>query len=453
MSNYYSMQSGKVAIAHALMARGWKIYGYHKDESDMMTDYWSPAYWNGIASKNDYVLVVDQDVDHPLEQVKQYNREGTLSWSERDKADKLKNMTVARGCTVEEADTAKQFLDKIMSKTDKKETFTVVGTIPAYMGNPGKCKWHIEKDGKIYSKGTGITKYSNLPEEYAFDMEEMKYKSGYEYWSSFGNGKPQKKELSDKERKNILDFKNLILRFEQIANDMNGMGDGTEETAKKAEAQERAEAMQKVTITEYKEENRTEVITGAIREGMDFIMNLNFNHGSVKGTVYHIENIMGNLILAYKYNGKLNKLCKGRASASNTFSVVISKMQKWIDEGSISFVKIVTIKTPYQVEKWVKQAVPKTAKTVVEEDSSSEQEQPSGLTYDIQKDVDTRDNSEIYVVKIIEKLSKEEYITANQSMKSIGGYYSRFKHGFIFKEDPSFLLNNNGKDQQQRAAS
>lgn len=52
MSNYYNMQEGKVNIAHALMNRGWKVYEYYPDESDSMTDYWSPAHWGGIATKD-----------------------------------------------------------------------------------------------------------------------------------------------------------------------------------------------------------------------------------------------------------------------------------------------------------------------------------------------------------------------------------------------------------------
>ena len=34
-------------------------------------------------------------------------------------------------------------------------------------------------------------------------------------------------------------------------------------------------------------------------------------------------------------------------------------------------------------------------------------------------------------------------------MKSIGGYYSKFKHGFIFKNDPSELLNGDIKQDAQ----
>lgn len=453
MSNYYAMQSGKVAIAHALMNRGWKIYGYHADESDSMTDYFDPAWWHGIATKNGYILVIDENRDHKEEEIKQYNPKGNISSIDRDRTEKLKNMTVARGCTEEEADTAKKILDNILSKTDKNEKYIVTGTIPAYMGNPGKCKWHIEKDGKIYDKGTGITKYADLPKEYSFDMETMKYKPGYEYWDSYGYEKPRKRELSDKERKNILDFKNLILKFEQIANDMNGMGDGTAETAKKAAEQERIAAMQKVTVTEYKDVNKTEVISGYIEEGMDFILNKSFNHGCSSGSVYHITSVRDGRVYAEKYNGKLNKLCNGIASANNHINFILAKMQKWIADGSISLVKIVTVKTPYQVEKWVRQEVAKPSKTVLEDHTEPNHEQVSGWTYDIQKDVDTRDNSEIYVVKIIEKLSKEEYIKANIAMKNIGGYYSRFKHGFIFKEDPSALLNSCKADSSSENSS
>ena len=43
-------------------------------------------------------------------------------------------------------------------------------------------------------------------------------------------------------------------------------------------------------------------------------------------------------------------------------------------------------------------------------------------------------------MKISEKLTREEYKQANEEMKARGGYYSRFKHAFIFEEDPSKLL-------------
>ena len=49
MSTYYDYRDVKVMIAHKLMSmEGWKVYGYKKDESDSMIDYYSPANWNEI---------------------------------------------------------------------------------------------------------------------------------------------------------------------------------------------------------------------------------------------------------------------------------------------------------------------------------------------------------------------------------------------------------------------
>lgn len=76
-------------------------------------------------------------------------------------------------------------------------------------------------------------------------------------------------------------------------------------------------------------------------------------------------------------------------------------------------------------------------------------------TYDIKEDTDTRDNSKIFVLKVVEKLDRDEYIKVNNYMKSIDGYYSKFKHGFIFKENPSELLkgntNNNTQESNEKA--
>jgi len=62
----------------------------------------------------------------------------------------------------------------------------------------------------------------------------------------------------------------------------------------------------------------------------------------------------------------------------------------------------------------------------------------SGLDYDIIKDVDTRDNRDIFVVKAITRV--DDFSALRAEMKALGGYYSRFKRGFIFEEDPAALL-------------
>jgi hypothetical protein len=62
-------------------------------------------------------------------------------------------------------------------------------------------------------------------------------------------------------------------------------------------------------------------------------------------------------------------------------------------------------------------------------------------TYKITKGIDTRDGSELWVVKFSNKMTREEYLSVSAQINSIGGYYSKYKHGFIFKNDPTEPLN------------
>jgi len=74
MSNYYDYREVKVMIAHKLMnIDGWKVYGYKPDESDGMTDYWSPANWDGVAEKNGYILCVNVYGEAKSQEIRKYN--------------------------------------------------------------------------------------------------------------------------------------------------------------------------------------------------------------------------------------------------------------------------------------------------------------------------------------------------------------------------------------------
>ena len=59
-----------------------------------------------------------------------------------------------------------------------------------------------------------------------------------------------------------------------------------------------------------------------------------------------------------------------------------------------------------------------------------------GYNVNIEEDVDTRDNSKIWVVQICDKLSRVAFVNAKSAMQNKGGYYSSFKKGFIFKKSP-----------------
>lgn len=71
---------------------------------------------------------------------------------------------------------------------------------------------------------------------------------------------------------------------------------------------------------------------------------------------------------------------------------------------------------------------------------TAEIEEKKRYTFTITKGEDTRDLSDLWIVRIKETLSKDEYINVNKAIKAIGGYYSKFKHGFIFRFDPSEKL-------------
>lgn len=60
--------------------------------------------------------------------------------------------------------------------------------------------------------------------------------------------------------------------------------------------------------------------------------------------------------------------------------------------------------------------------------------------YSISKTEHTKTHEIIYVVKVLRTLEKDEYIKEAKKMKSLGGYYSKFVHGFVFRQDPTELL-------------
>lgn len=79
----------------------------------------------------------------------------------------------------------------------------------------------------------------------------------------------------------------------------------------------------------------------------------------------------------------------------------------------------------------------KAENTTSEQEKALEIENKASYTYKITKGEDTRDGSELWVVRIAETLDKSAYIEENKRMKERGGYYSKFKKGFIFRFDPA----------------
>ena len=462
MSTYYDYQDVKVMIAHKLMKmEGWKVYGYKPDESDSMTDYWDPASWGGVAEKNGYILCVDVYGEAKPEEIRKYNYSGfTYDRSIAEKIAKLEQMTVERGASEAEAESAKNMIARLQKKAEESaennNKYVVTGIIPGHMANPPRMNWHIEKDGVYIAKGNGILKYAKIYNYYNYshyteDMEAFKKdRKAYTekhandlfnrgYYSTMEDAQriaESHAEDMESDLKLINQFEAFINKIDTTCGGLLGEGDGT--------------IYEKVKVTEYKTENKAvEDATGSIKDGQCFILKTNFNYGCRKGLVYRIHATEYDGKITYhanKLNGKLTKECTGHASSNNYWFIGSGEhdnLTKWIEKGSIAWCHIEEVKTPYEVEKVVKKTIKAEKKNTTTEttEAATEETNVNNYTYEVTEDTDTRTNEKIYLVKVAEKLNSEEYITVNKYMKSLGGYYSKFKHAFLFKENPTDKLN------------
>lgn len=463
MSTYYDYREVGVMIAHKLMSMdGWKVYGYHADESDSMTDYWSPAHWGGVAEKNGYVFCFNVYGASNGEEIRKYNYDGfTYDNSIMEKIAKLERMTIENGASEAEEASAKASISRLQKKAEEsnenKNKYVVIGHIPAHMEHPPKMNWHIEKDGIIIAKGNGVLKYAKVYNYYNYshyteDMEAFK-KDRKAYTEKHANdlfNRGYYSTMEDAQRiaeSHAEDMENdlkLINQFEAFINKIDttcggllGEGDGT--------------IYEKVKVTEYKTENKAvEDTTGSIKDGQCFIVKTSFNYGHNKGYVYRIHATKyedGKVLYhAYKLNGKLTKECTGTANSGN-YWFITDNFIRWFEKGSLAWCHIEEIKTPYEVEKVVKKTIKAekknttTAEKQTATEATAEEVNVNNYTFEVSEDTDTRDNSKIYLVKVAEKLSREEYLSVNKYMKSLGGYYSKFKHAFLFKENPTDKLN------------
>jgi hypothetical protein len=90
------------------------------------------------------------------------------------------------------------------------------------------------------------------------------------------------------------------------------------------------------------------------------------------------------------------------------------------------------------------------AQSDIQNESRSEAQQNTGVSYPlanlpahtITEDTDTRTGETIYTLKFNEHLTPEQFNSARDEIKQNGGYYSRFKKGFIFKDDTLYKAYN-----------
>lgn len=468
MSNYYTYQDVGVMMAHKLMSmEGWQVFGYHEDCSDAMTDCYDPAYWGGIATKNGYILVVNRSDEAEPEEIRKYNYDGTLRDSSvLEKIAKLEQMTMKRGASEQEEETAKKMIEKLRNKASQaSEKYVVTGVIPGHMANPPRMNWHIEKDGVYVAKGNGILKFASVDSYYRYshyieDMKQFRTMKRNEYRASLINSYMGRWNSSEEDAAKQADShissmegdKELLDQFEAFMNKIDTTCGGLLGEGDRV-------VYEKVKVTEYKKENKAvETESGSIRDGQCFILKSAFSYGKNRGYVYRIKETAyedgKSLYHAYKLNGKLTKECTGNANQANHWYIgtATDRFMKWINEGAIAWCEIKEVKVPYEVEKVVKKVVKGNAAKPVKETTVSESSNVTKYTYEVTEDIDTRTGDKIYLVKVVEKLSRDEYVKVNQYIKSLGGYYSKFKHAFLFKENPCEKLNAEIKKPECEAA-
>lgn len=462
MSNYYEKRDAKVRIAEELSNMGWKIYGYKEDQSDSMTDYYSPSDWDGIATKNGYVLVVDNKYcNNSGKEITKYNPNYVaMSSADQTKIESLKNMTTSNGATTGEEENAQKLIEKLQSKysNQTESRWEVIGHFPTYMNTTKGSIWHLEKDGALADKGNKLTIFDDMPDSREFDINTMEFKGRYkEQWTGDnedGSRIMEARQLTESERKAVNEFKSFILRIERIANFGNSCGDGTKETEEAFQQQNESEKMvKKIFTTTKKVIKPVQVQKDTIKVG-DYV---NYKGNRATYCYWKVININEERkTFTYEATGKkYQDLKNGKRYYNN-----LNKLNELYDIFELQEVEEVET-----VEKWVKVKATKTTTTkketvkteaVAEDEEEVKTEQTENninVEFEVVEDIHTKTQEKIYVAKITERVEKDVFMTILSKIKKLGGYYYKYKGGFIFNESPTELLKNNfsqSAEQQEK---
>lgn len=187
-SHWTDKRAGCAALAHELMARGWKLYGYHADTSDITTDYYNPASWHGVATKGDALIAVDasmRDSGAAIEEHKQTDNGPCATCGGTGHAPGPWTLEKARAFPreyhrweLEQEHGPKSgvvnpmpdvvspipFKDGVHRNCfkchgtgrDMSYALVEVGRWPVFLETPARCNWHIERGGRIIAKGIGV---------------------------------------------------------------------------------------------------------------------------------------------------------------------------------------------------------------------------------------------------------------------------------------------------------
>jgi hypothetical protein len=284
--SYYDNQESVANIYVGLIERGWKCYGYKADQSDSMTDYWSPARWEGIATKDGYVLLVD--VYGTSQSGYKKTKQGYTP--DYEKISKLNATINDKAASQNEKESSQKIIDSILNK--QKESTIIIEEYPVFtQGNPKGCNWHIEKDGNIIAKGKG-----------AYQCD------GY----LFGN---YREETMKKVNAFIDKIESKIAGTEQL------------------------EPVQEKVITKVIKPIETPVnVNDFIKDQTIIKLNSNFTGGHYKGELLQLIEVHtynNKTLYTFVKLGKKYQQLKRYGAANNTLMLEVKNIEKWITEGTI----------------------------------------------------------------------------------------------------------------------
>ena len=79
-------------------------------------------------------------------------------------------------------------------------------------------------------------------------------------------------------------------------------------------------------------------------------------------------------------------------------------------------------------------------KTEVVSNTEEAESKKETVSYTITEDQHTQTHAKIWVVKPDKELNRSDFAEVKRKFATLQGYYSTFKHGFIFKYDPTETL-------------
>jgi len=440
---YGDKRESLVKLSDGLRSKGWKIYGFKEDKSDMMTDYYDPAYWGGVAVKNGFILVVDNCSGGTIG--------GDFIRTSYDpkiakRIQKLQTLADNHAASEGERNNALAMIEKF----DKNLIVEVLekGSLPEvkYQKNPGNSKWHIERDGNIIAKGTGVFQFSDIntwrEERVVYDDFETS-KWMLDSYFHFTNAEDWAKNQEYRKEENLKKSKSLDKYFALLEKWNNlvaiKIGDGEEEKLVK-------KLINKTTTYLIVEKSSTP--TSYVRIGEKWKRAC----GLEKGIVYKLSDDSAYIS---KLTRKWVTLKDGTHIHSysseprkNTKPGYFSGgLEDW-ESGHFEYVKLVPVVETISEEVWVKEKTTsrKNTKKETKKVSSSNQKESSidndqkyenliedGQIVDFEH---TRTGKILKVLKIEEKLSSDEFKSFLHYLKVNNiAYYSKYAKGFVLSED------------------